>query len=292
MEENNQIKHGHVETFAEDMAKVIESDRGGLVKNIIHQEEEKERQKQKLSPESRKNKFFVIGGSVLFLVALGVLSYFIFRTEIHTVEIPPQFTPIIFHDESSLLDIAGLDKDKLAKFVFDSANETKVKIGGIEALYLVLNKQIIGVKEFLGIIKSSFVLPMDGATSIVSDRFLMGVMNNQLSSTQEISHDFFILLRFRSVAEVFNNMRIWEDKMFFDLHDFFGVNISTTTKDFLTKSFENGIVENKNARILYDQDHNVVIMYVFIDNNSVIITKNPIVVREVTLRLGSSQIKK
>ena len=42
MQNNESIKPKIVETYAEDMAKVIEDDRGGLIKKIIHSEEEHE----------------------------------------------------------------------------------------------------------------------------------------------------------------------------------------------------------------------------------------------------------
>ena len=53
-----------VETYAEDMAGVIGSDAGGIVKKIIQGEEEKEMEKKNLSPNQRKIKFFFM--SVLY----------------------------------------------------------------------------------------------------------------------------------------------------------------------------------------------------------------------------------
>ena len=101
-----------------------------------------------------------------------------------------------------------------------------------------------------------------------------------------------MLLKMRSIPDIFEILRAWESKMFFDLHGFLGINISPETKYLLTANFEDGIVENKNARILYDLDRKIVIMYVFAEDNSVIITENNAAVREIILRLASSQIKK
>ena len=44
-----------IETYAEDMAQVLENDKGGLIKKIIHEEEEHEAEKRNLSPQSKKN---------------------------------------------------------------------------------------------------------------------------------------------------------------------------------------------------------------------------------------------
>jgi len=62
--------------------------------------------------------------------------------------------------------------------------------------------------------------------------------------------------------------------LFNDLHVFFRIDISSDTKHLLTKSFEDGLIANKNARILKDVDGTIIMMYVFADDKSVIITNS------------------
>ena len=83
-----------------------------------------------------------------------------------------------------------------------------------------------------------------------------------------------------------------ENKMFLDLSGFFGVSITPDTKYLSNVNFADGIVQNKNARILYDKDGNIVMMYVFADDNSIIITNSENATQEIMLRLAASQIKK
>jgi len=80
--------------------------------------------------------------------------------------------------------------------------------------------------------------------------------------------------------------------MFQDLHGFFYYELSPDNAYLLSKDFENGVVENKNARILYDKDGNVAMMYVFADENSVVIAKNKDAVHEMIVRLAQSKVKK
>jgi hypothetical protein len=79
--------------------------------------------------------------------------------------------------------------------------------------------------------------------------------------------------------------------MLSDLHGFFGINISSDTNYLFTKDFEDGIVENKNARILYDKDGNMVMMYIFADESSVVITDSTQTASEIMLRLASAEKK-
>ena len=80
--------------------------------------------------------------------------------------------------------------------------------------------------------------------------------------------------------------------MFFDLHGFFGVEITPETKYLLSKEFENGIIENKNARILYDQDGKIVMMYILANNTSVVFSNTENATHEIVLRLASSEVEK
>ena len=94
-----------------------------------------------------------------------------------------------------------------------------------------------------------------------------------------------------SFGSVFPVMLGWENKMLYDLSGFFGVSISSDTNYLFTKDWEDGVVANKNARILRDKDGKIVLMYVYADDNSIIITNSEDAVNEIVLRLASSKIK-
>ncbi|HTE49136.1 MAG TPA: hypothetical protein VK675_04470 [Candidatus Paceibacterota bacterium] len=273
-----------VQTFAEDMAEVIENDKsGGLIKKIIHEEEAHEIEKKSSSPGSIKNKFFMFIGLLFISLGLITLSFFKLKKEVPTVPVVAQFIPLIFSDASSSIDIAPLNKDAIIQNVYNAVNLTKVKKGGLEGIYLTENKQIIGLRKFIKLIEGSFIPPNN--TVLVNDDFLMGVVNGE-------TKDFFILLKMRSTADIFDALRAWEKKMFFDLHGFFGYALSTETKYLENKEFQDGIMENKNTRVLYDSNNQIVMMYIFVDDNSVVITNTESAAREVMLRLAASRVGK
>jgi hypothetical protein len=289
MEKNEKVENTIVQTYADDVAKVIENDAGGMIKKIIHGEEEHEAEKKNLSPESKKNKLFMLIGFLLIVFSLMTFSFFFFKKDINTVPVEKQFTPLIFSDQDTFLEVLGLKKDEIVQTVLSEVNNTKVKVGEVEAIYLAENRQVIGLRRFIPLIKGNFI-PGDNPL-LVNDNFLMGSMLTGLKSTSPNAGNFFILLKVRSTADVFDPMRAWEIKMLSDLHEFFGINTSGDTNYLFTKSFEDGMVENKNARMLYDQNGQLVLMYIFADNNSVIITDSQNVAHEIMLRLASSEKK-
>ena len=76
-----------------------------------------------------------------------------------------------------------------------------------------------------------------------------------------------------------------------DLAPFIGINVSSDTNYLFRKDFTDSIVENKNARVLYDNDGKPVLMYIFANDNSVIITNAQNAAHEIMLRLASGEVK-
>jgi hypothetical protein len=283
MEKNNETPNKIVQTYAEDMAGIIENDKSGLVKKIIHGEEEHEKEKRNFSPESAKNKFFILVGFICIVLGFTILFYFMLAKDVPTVPIEQQFTPLIFNDTSTTIEVAGFNKDKIALTVHNAVEGAKVKAGGVEGIYLINNKKSIGLRQFIGLIKSSFV--PDNNPLFVSNNFMLGAVNGE-------TKDFFMLIKVRSITDIFDSMQAWEEKMFFDLSGFFGMEVSAENKYLLAVPFQNGIIENKNARILYDSAGNIVIMYIYADDNSVVITNTESSAHEIMLRLAASRVKK
>ena len=303
--ENNTQKQGNItHTYAEDMAHVLENEKGGLIKKIIQGEERHEIEKSNLSPESKKNRFFMLLGALLILASVGTLSFFLLKREIPSVPAPKQFTPLIFTDKSFLLEIGGLKKDDISKKVLNEINTSTIKTGGVEGIYLTFNKSPVGLRKFIEVTEATFVPNSD--VNLLDDNFLIGFMDNasllppvvddsvvaSSISTTLSGRDFFILLKMRSIPDIFDALRTWENKMFTDLHGFLGIDITPETKYLLTKNFEDGVVENKNARVIYDKENKIVLMYIFVDDNSIIVTNSELATREIILRLASSKVKK
>jgi len=288
-EKDNQPQGKFIETYAEDMAHVIESDQGGLVKRIIEAEETKEAEKKNLSPESSKNRFYLSSG--IGMVVLAFIVFLFFSLNSRNKAVPPgtQFTPIVYNDKSFFIETYELGKPEVVASILSEVRDTDLKPGGVEGIYLTANNQVLGLRSFLSLTKSSFVAP---GTEVLYENFMIGLSNREAKPASPSGRDLFILLKVRSFQDVFESLRAWEDKMFFDLHGLFNIGVNKDTNYLLTKDFENGVIENKNARILYDKNKEIILMYVFADETSVIIARKVGAVREVISRLETSQLKK
>jgi hypothetical protein len=179
-----------------------------------------------------------------------------------------------------------MNKDAITRAIL-SEIAASVNTAGVEGIYPTENKQTIGLRRFITLLNGSFV-PGDNPL-LVSDNFLLGAVNSGASTSSSSGPGFFILLKVRSTADIFDALRAWEPNMLTDLHGFLGININSDTNYLFTKDFEDGIVENKNARMLDDKNNKLVLMYIFADDNSVVITDSESAAHEVLLRLAGSQ---
>lgn len=283
MQLENDSQNKTVQTLAEDMAEAIQDSQGGLIKKIISEEEDRERNTAIRSIDARKNQFFFIV-SLLLLVTAFILVYVFVISKEEPKEMPVavQFTPLIFTDKYSFVELTLPSKEDFVSSVLKEFNTLDVKKGGVLAVYPTENKKVMGFSRFLKVIKSSLVILEPNP---FYESFMIGALRGD-------KKDLFLLLKIKSFTDVFNDARLWEEKMFDDLHDFFGVDVNASTNYLLTKDFEDGIIQNKNARILRSDKGEIVLMYVFIDETSIIITNTESVTREVMLRLDSSKIKR
>jgi hypothetical protein len=132
MEQNNKTQSKIVETYAEDMAKIIEDDKTGLIKKIIHEEEEHEKVNQNLSPESKRNQIFLFVGLLLIFFGLITLFYFISLDKSPIISIEKSFTPLIFNDKSAFLEVGGFKREEVIQTIFNQVHQTEVKKGGVD----------------------------------------------------------------------------------------------------------------------------------------------------------------
>ncbi|MES2416339.1 MAG: hypothetical protein V4504_01430 [Patescibacteria group bacterium] len=276
-------KSAVVKTYAEDMADAIDHVEGGMIRQIIQEQEDGQKREENVSPESTKNKTLMLISAILIVSAFVSLFLVItFKEKAQTVEPVKQTKNIIFVEQNKFLEVAGLSKTQIIETIKNEVSNSQLKIGGIEAIYLTENKNVVTFKRFMELIQSN--VPAE-VTEYTNDNFMIGIYNNEDKS-------LFILLNIKSFADIFPGMKAWENKIWSDLHDLFDMELNADTKYLLTKSFEDNIIENKNSRALYDNEKNKILEYVFVDETSVVIISNDDAVHEVMSRLYSAQLAK
>ncbi len=98
----------------------------------------------------------------------------------------------------------------------------------------------------------------------------------------------FIILNPTSFDYAYSGMLQWEKKIVDDLFLMFDINVSGENSYLLSKLFQDSILKNQDARVLYDNQGQVTLLYLFVNNDDlIIIAKDEGVVLEILNRLGA-----
>ncbi len=218
------------------------------------------------------------------LIFLSVILFLVFNfLQEKKLTIEPKFTPVIFLDKTNLIDISNFSKEKIKQIVFSQANSAIVSDKEIQGFYLTYLDKILGFKDLMKIINADISLDK---FNFLYDNFLIGVSGNL---NQE--NDLFFLAQMRSMNDIFEGMKLWEESIIFDLGGFFGLS-SQINNDFLSKNkFENDFILNKNARILKNELGEIIFMYVYLNDNFILFTNSEEIVQEISSRITSGKLK-
>lgn len=289
-EKENKKPEIKIRTFSEDMALAVQEGQAGLLKNILTEQERVEQERIKKSPDTTKNKIFLIAGIVMTLASVGAISFFVFfRDGIDKVDVVQEFTPMIFTDATQFIAVDGLPPDSVSGLVKSEVDNVDIKFGGVKGLYLTESNKVIDFERFSEI--ASLNLRVSG-TDLVEDNFFIGILGVDSTMGARVAGDLFILLKIESIVDIFPFIKIWEEDMLVDLRGFWGISAGFENEYLRAKPLEDGIIENKNARILYDNQGRIVLMYVFLDDKTIIITDSRAAVREAVLRLGAGELRR
>lgn len=290
LNQHQKPKTKNIETYASDMSEAIMEGGGGVVKDIIHAQEAEEEHKKKYSPESTRNQLFTVVGVVFIFAAVGVLLFLknLDRAG-QGVEVSPGFVPLIFTEQSEFVPIDGLSKDQLEESVRLRAETLEISPDSVASVYLAEDKKVIGFGQFLERIGADF--PSAGK-EMVQVNFFIGVLGGESSGENPESSEVFFILKTRSFVDIFPVLREWEKKMFYDLYGFFHKSDDFRIPALTQSLFEDGFVLNKNARFLYDETGTSALIYVFADENSVVISASREAAEEALRRLSAGEIRK
>jgi hypothetical protein len=282
VENENKTQPPKIETLSGDMLDILKTNKEGLVKKIIEEEEKHDEDKRLYSPESTQNKIFIYVGGIFLIAGIVALLFLFFKKDFGIVSVKPQFSPIIFTDSNVLSEVKGLTDEKVIDAILDKVAISEVKEGGVEGIYLTKGGKVIGLTDFMESVGASLSIKKE---DFFEENYLLGFKDADKRYP-------FILIKMRSLYDVYPEVREWERKIFLELSSLWGVELSSDTAYLLTKNFEDGIAQNKNARILYDNSGGIVIMYVYIDDNTILVTNSEVATKEVIQRLAGSRVKK
>lgn len=293
-----------IKTFKSDVAETVQRDHISVVKMALAENRKREESSafdEASSPVSKKNLGWIISSIVLVLVAVGSVGYFYMRsaTPPGTVPTAPIQTDVIFSESKKDISIKGLTKKSLVALI-NAEREVQLPLGSIEKIHIA------------------------STTSIKASQFLNALyvrMSNEL--IRSLDTDFFLglhafttnepllILTVNNHETAYAGMLAWEKNMKDDIADIFVKPRQIVTPEVIASStgtstppvnatpiptptevftFQDKIIENKDARALVGSDGKILFFYSFVNKETLVFTTNSYTLKEILVRLNKPKL--
>src|SRR3989344_845136 len=253
-----------------------------------------------LDEEKRHKRIGAIAMSVVLLL-LGSGALFGAYTFFFTEEKVPQelsIDTIILAEKSVDIDITNLAQSDVQARLTQTRDTASIPRNTI-AHFRVLRK-IATEKEGV-IVEQELTAPSlleaiapripEALARSFEDSFMLG----RYASNQG---GMFLILKPTFYENAFAGMLTWEKDMRDDLSPLFGARNNnqqqngTSTSPLLNSHFTDKVIENKDTRIVVDSQGEIVLLYSFVDRNTLIITSSKEAFLEVFTRLSAKRISR
>jgi len=288
-------------TYENDIAKILRNKNVSVV-DIKQAETKKQQNPQKESPYViPEKKRFHINWNVVFVVLLSILlvsilfvvvNAFIFTQE--TEPLPtsvasgtenPEVEAFFLVNQKIPLAIDDKNKNALIQSIEDLREGTIGPLGTVTQIYFTekadLGLRVLGFDEMLSIF--SLEPPPSLIRSLNKD-FIYGM--HVFEGNQP-----FLALRVESYGRAFAGMLEWETSLERDMkglliQDTNQEGAASTTAQILKKhAFKDKVVLNRDTRGMYDERGELILLYTFINTDTLILTTHEGTLKEITERL-------
>ncbi len=298
----------NLRTFQSDVASTIKNDDVSVIKIALAEKRRQEKQGNlyaNFNNETADNKgsikkIAIVGVIVGILLVMGFVGYNFFANKLALLtsddptkpftEAPATSTPSrnststqgIQVDVQSIIDVTGKNPNTIAGLI-KIERDKNIDLGAIRDVQFFektngANKKLDAV-NFLDAIQARVG---EDLVRALYPQFVFGIYSFR-------PRDSFIILYVDNYPTAYTGMLSWEAYMEDDLKEIvIRPTLGSSTKS--SNIFVDRVVNNRDARVLFDEDGNYKILYTFFDQKTIIIAPNERVLKEVVLRLTSGKI--
>lgn len=293
MEENNKKPNSGgniktVRTYLSDMADTVRNNEISVIKVALAEQNKHEREDiyRKIEGSPTKKIFWMIGG--IILVALAIYgTYYVLKQKAQQ-NIPEQIArekTLLSYDEIYPININNAnelaDKINIAKKEMDiSSNSGFIK-------YFSLSKELNGVKEKIPVSEFFSGMGFGASSSLVlslSDSYMVGTYKSNIPY-------LFFIFQTKNYEYSYAGMLDWERTLASDMFYLFDLDTTESRSKLNSRGWKDIIINNKDARVLLNENGKKILYYLFADKNNIVIAENEETIKEIISRLVLNNIK-
>jgi len=250
--------------------------------------------KRHLSPNFYKKLFIILGSIILVLIGLGGGYYLYTQSSLALPTVvapkPVVIASIVPPDGQKILDMTGQSQSAAMSAIEKALQGTGGASGSIQQV-IPVQKNDTGVESIMSAedFMSVAALPApDILLRSLADKWMLGTYDDNGTPAP------FMILTDNFFQNAYAGMIDWEQTMPDDFVAMFGyagraaqpqASSSIASYFNIKGSFKDGILENKDVRTFYKTDGTILILYSFVDNNTIVITTDEKALAEIINRL-------
>lgn len=290
MEENNQQPNNGeglktVRTYLSDMADTVRANEISVIKVALAEQNKHEREDiyKKIEGSPAKKTFWFIGGLLLIAVAIFGVYYILKQKAIeNTVVEVVKEESIISYDANSFVDATSTKN--LVEKVNALKKDESIPDKDNSIRLISITKDANGVKEKLGVSEIFSGMNFSAPSSLIrslSPSYMIGMYNKKL----------FLIFQTKDYEYTYAGMLEWEKTMARDMLSLFELNTKESVLQLSTRQWKDIIINNKDARVLLNENDVPILYYMFNDKSNLIIADNEDTIKEIVARLIIKNIK-
>jgi hypothetical protein len=298
-----------LETFQSDIQKAVKEQSVSSV--FIASSEARRREEQRL--ESKKTSvdsedsehhrrlgsrvIFIGGGVLLIALAASITAYAILRPDSVAVSVAIS-VPFITVDDSKSVILEPNDSPQTVMNDLLSTAKNEVLSTGLIAAITPAEASSTNTQTPAAYLSAQQFLPLlapnipDTLVRTLEPNFLLGL--HSFNNTNQP----FLILSVDSYEQGYAGMLSWEQTMSQDLAPLFPTTSAlpapstptATSTQIVTTGFSDQEVGNHDARVLLDTNGNIILLWTFLDRQTIVITTNPYTLGEIISRLKVAPI--
>ena len=257
-------------TLQTDTGVAVKASTPAIVRAVMVQEKEREAVAEIVSPTSKKNITYIVISGLLFLVGVGLLVYVLYprQTSVSFVK-TGKVSSIVVADTAESLHVDDGRPDDVKKSIAQKLATLGTPENGVSYLAVttraVTGEYVLSSTEFISRIGTR---ETESLVPLLIPRFMVGRIATPTGSEP------FLLFETTEFVDAANAMRIWETKLFDDMYGLFGISIEGNNASLFNTSFTGEVIANKYVRVLKNTEGTPVLIYGFIDDNTIMVTTN------------------
>ncbi len=275
-----------IRTYQGDVNEYIKKEGKTLADIAIAEQNRKSRDSTMIEIDNSQKKGWVIkiliSLLILCLISLGAFFLYNFLNKLD-----PNFqdidktTPelLAFGIKTKTVNLDNLSTKDLLEKINDQLTET----GEIYNLKITYQEKVlpaITILETLGI-----YVPSTLARSLKED-YALGTIGGGAAR--------FLVLKISYYPNAFSGMLKWEEKIYKDLYSVLKLQkesspllnaTSTSSKDLKKSAFYDSIISNRDSRVFKDANNRTLLIYTFIDNETIVIAPSENIIKNITEKL-------